>query len=226
MDAARHPPRSPRARWAQGVVLVAMAMILSSCTTGSRSTLDTFRLVVHKPTRATPERVAANRFPQVQVHTPDIDALAVLGYVDGGRQQWYAGSHAIFELDAQGLLIGSSGLGRQLQARIVGPSPFTHLQQVNAPVTVQRRYDWVPAYQLDVAVTGTLTRHGTETIKILGRPQVLVRFEERLQGGGMRGTNVYWADARTGFIWKSRQFLAPGHAVDLLQLKPYQTAKD
>ncbi|MGE8260867.1 MAG: YjbF family lipoprotein, partial [Stenotrophomonas sp.] len=178
-----------------------------------------------RPAQATAEGVASNRFPQLQVDTPDIVAVAVLGYVDGGRQQWYAGAHAVFELDRHGLLLGGSGLGQQWRARIDGPSPFDDLRSVTTPVKVQRRYDWVPAYQVDVAVTGTLSRGALEEVNILGTRRTLQRYDEQLQGG-MHGRNVYWADPATGFIWKSRQHLAPGRVAELTQLKPYRPAKD
>ncbi|MEW6384650.1 YjbF family lipoprotein [Stenotrophomonas hibiscicola] len=221
MDAACHH----RAHGALLLVAVA-ALLFSGCTTGSRSTLDTFRLITHRPAQATAEGVASNRFPQMQVETPDLTAVAVLGYVDGGRQQWFAGSHAVFEMDAHGLLLGGSGLGQQWHARIDGPSPFDDLRTVTTPVAVQRRYDWVPAYQVDVAVTGILSRGELEQVEILGSRRTLRRFDEQLQGGGMSGRNVYWADPATGFIWKSRQHLAPGRVAELTQLKPYRPAKD
>lgn len=221
MDAACHH----RAHGALLLVAVA-ALLFSGCTTGSRSTLDTFRLITHRPAQATAEGVASNRFPQMQVETPDLTAVAVLGYVDGGRQQWFAGSHAVFEMDAHGLLLGGSGLGQQWHARIDGPSPFDDLRTVTTPVAVQRRYDWIPAYQVDVAVTGILRRGELEQVEILGSRRTLQRFDEQLQGGGMSGRNVYWADPATGFIWKSRQHLAPGRVAELTQLKPYRPAKD
>lgn len=224
MDAACHRP-AHRAHGALLLVAVA-ALLFTGCTTGSRSTLDTFRLITHRPAQATAEGVASNRFPQMQVETPDLTAVAVLGYVDGGRQQWFAGSHAVFEMDAHGLLLGGSGLGQQWHARIDGPSPFDDLRTVTTPVAVQRRYDWIPAYQVDVAVTGILRRGELEQVDILGSRRTLQRFDEQLQGGGMSGRNVYWADPATGFIWKSRQHLAPGRVAELTQLKPYRPAKD
>ncbi|MBM9913262.1 MULTISPECIES: YjbF family lipoprotein [Stenotrophomonas] len=224
MDAARHC----LAHRAFGVLLPAIvaALLLTSCTTGSRSTVDAFRLITYRPAQVTAERVASNRFPQMQVDAPDIAAVAVLGYVDAGRQQWFAGSHAVFEMDRHGLLLGGSGLGQQWRARIDGPSPFNDLRAVTTPVTVQRRYDWVPAYQVSVAVTGILSRGVLEQVDILGTSRTLQRFDEQLQGGGMHGRNVYWADPATGFIWKSRQHLAPGRIAELTQLKPYRPAKD
>ncbi|HEL4844259.1 MULTISPECIES: YjbF family lipoprotein [Stenotrophomonas] len=223
-DAARHrsTQRVPGALLSAAVG----ALLLAGCTTGSRSTADTFRLITHRPAQATVESVASNRFPQMQVETPEIEAVAVLGYIDGGRQQWYAGTYAVFEMDRNGLLLGGSGLGEEWRARIEGPSPFDNLLAVTTPVTLQRRYDWVPAYQVNVAVTGTLSKGALEQVEILGTRRTLQRFEEQLQGGGMHGRNVYWADPTTGFIWKSRQHLDPGRVAELTQLKPYRPAKD
>lgn len=199
---------------------------LAACTSASRSTSDSFRLLFNRQVEATPAQVAANRFPQIQLRAPDMSAVMVLGYVDDGQQSWYAGKEAVFQLDRDGLVTGTSGNGRQFSMRILGDSPFDHLAAVTTAVQVQRQYDATPPYAVSVPVSGTLTRHGTDKVEILGRPMQLVRFEERLKGGGINATNLYWADATTGFIWKSRQHLAPGYAVELTQLKPYRPAQD
>ncbi|MBJ7515750.1 MAG: YjbF family lipoprotein [Stenotrophomonas sp.] len=204
----------------------ALVLALGACTSASRSTSDSFRLLFNRQVEATPAQVAANRFPQIQLRAPDMSAVMVLGYVDDGQQAWYAGKEAVFHLDRDGLVTGTSGNGRQILNRIVGDSPFHHLGAVTTAVQVQRQYDATPAYAVSVPVTGTLTRHGMDKVEILGRQMQLVRFEERLRGGGMHATNLYWADARTGFIWKSRQHLAPGYAVELIQLKPYRPTQD
>lgn len=207
-------------------VAAAMALALGACTTASRSTSDSFRLLINRHVEATPEQVAANRFPQIQLRAPDMSAVMVLGYVDGLEQAWYAGNEAVFHLDRDGLITATSGNGRQMQARIIGDSPFHRLATLDGSVTVHRQFDAVPGYTVSVPVTGTLSRKGSDKVEILGRSRHLARFEERLSGGGMHATNVYWADPQTGFIWKSRQHLAPGYAAELTQLKPYRPAQD
>ncbi|MBD8694861.1 YjbF family lipoprotein [Stenotrophomonas sp. CFBP 13718] len=204
---------------------VLATLVLGGCTSASRSTSDSFRLLLQRDVQATPAQVAANRFPQVQLSAPDLSAVMVLGAIDGAQQSWFAGSLAVFQLDDTGLLRGTSGLGRSYQTRIVGASPFSRLLSLGAPVTVSREYDWVPAYALGVKVTGTLSRAGSESVEILGRKVTLLRFEETLSGG-LTARNVYWADPSTGFILKSRQYLAPHYAVDMVQLKPYRKAQD
>jgi len=202
----------------------ALVLVLVACTSASRATSDSFRLLFNREVEATPAQVAANRFPQIQLRAPDMSAVMVLGYVDAGQQTWYAGSEAVFTLDRDGLITSTAGRGRQVQNRISGDSPFHRLTTLKGPVQVQRHYDAVPAYTVSVPVTGTLTRRGLNTVKILDQKHELVHFEERLEGGGMNATNHYWADPATGFIWKSRQHLAPGYAVELIQLKPYRPA--
>ncbi|EKT4093919.1 YjbF family lipoprotein [Stenotrophomonas riyadhensis] len=223
MDVLR--ARSNLRRTLQWMMALSVLATLAGCTTASRATSDSFRLLFKRQVAATPEQVAANRFPQAQLKAPDLSAVMVLGYVDAGRQSWYAGSNAVFQLDSTGLVTGVSSPGRQLQARIIGASPFVRLRELNASTTVQREYDWIPSYRMGVQATGTLTRGDIESISILGKERSLVRFDERIEGG-FRAHNIYWADPVTGFIWKSRQQLGPFYTVELVQLKPYRPAKD
>lgn len=205
------------------LVALALASVSTGCTTASRATADSFRLLFDRGVKPDAAQVAANRFPQAFIRTPDLSSIMVLGYVDDGRQVWYASDHAVFELDARGLVLSTSGMGRSLQSRIIGTSPFDDLRRVDGPVTIQREYDERPAYRFGVSVTGTLVRSGREEVEILGRRMSLDRFDETLQGG-LRGRNTYWADPATGFIWKSQQLLAPGYELEVVQLKPYRPA--
>jgi len=214
------------ARWALlPCIALASTMLLAGCTTGSRATSDLFRLLFQKQVQTTTVQVAATPYPQAQLKAPDMAAVMVLGFVDEGQQTWYAGNHAVFKLDANGLLVGTSGNGRELHTRIVGPSPFSNLATLQGIARVQREYDWIPGYRMGVQTHGTVERGPLESVQILGRKHDLIRFDERLEGG-MRAHNIYWADPATGFIWKSRQQLSPDYEVELIQLKPYRTWKD
>lgn len=227
MGSMQHDATRSRARGGLGravgiAAVVALAASISSCTTVSRSSADALRLIFIPKPSATPAQVAAVRFPQLQLRASDINGVLVLGFVDDGRQAWIAGGDAVFYLQANGLVTATSGLGRNYAVRIDGPSPFDDLGGMNGTTRVQRHYDWRPAYQMGVPVTGTLAKVGTEKVVILERPLTLARYEEKLSGPGFRETNIYWVDERSGFIWKSRQYLAPGYAVDIEQLKPYR----
>lgn len=170
----------------------------------------------------TPERVASSPYAQMLVRSPHGDALMLLGNDDDGLLSWYSPLPRIVFL-RDGLLAGSAGFPADAEdIRIVGDNPFLRLAQVHAPVRTRREYDWSADYRFGVEVTGELRRIGEESVEILGRAQTLVRFEEELRGPDIAATNLYWAEPATGFILRSRQWLAPGTELELVQLKPYR----
>lgn len=209
------------------VAAVGVTFALSGCTTVSRSTSDAIGLLFKSQTVVEPsaEQVASLRYPQILLRARDVNGVLVLGVIEEKTQVWYGGQSTLFYLQQGGLLTGSTGLGRTFSTRIEGDNPFEHLSSVDAPVTVRRRYDWMPGYRYDVSVTGTLRRIGQESIDILGHSLSLTKYQESLEGPGFSETNIYWADPATGFVWKSRQYLAPGYPVEIVQLKPYRPAK-
>ncbi|WP_349985195.1 YjbF family lipoprotein [Stenotrophomonas sp. WHRI 8082] len=225
MTQGKRPLISLRRDWSQQSCIALCFLLaggLTACTTGSRATSDTFRLLLNRNVQATAQQVAANRYPQLQLKADDVSAVSVLGHVDRGELVWYAGTHAIFYTSSSGLLTGTTGLNRTYASRIIGDSPFDHLQSVSQTTTINREYDWLPEYKMGAQVVGTLIRKSAEPVEILGRTMSLMRFEEELSGAGMNHTNVYWADQQSGFIWKSTQYLAPGYRVELTQLKPFR----
>jgi len=206
------------------LILVAL-LALAGCTTVSRSTTDAFRQLfqtgLDDPTQ---EQVTALPYPQLLLKARDVNGVLVLGHLEGERQTWYAGRDAVFYLQPNGLVTGTAGIGRTIEIHIEGNSPFAALSAAVDGTVVRRRYDWMPGYRIGVPVTGTLHRRGSEQVTILGNKFQLVRYEEHLEGPGVSETNVYWVDD-SGFIWKSRQFLAPGNTVEIVQLKPYRPAR-
>lgn len=221
-DGSRRRPAGPsgRARWA----LLALVASLCACSQASRTTVDTLRLVaggqqVQVPTA---EEIAASPYARIHVEGGGLSSVMVLGNDDAGRLAWYGGGGYLLFL-RDGLVAGSRGLAHDADdIRIEGDNPFLRLATLgDAPVTVARRYDWREGYRYGVAVEGRLQRRGTQTVEILGTPRTLVHFEETLSGPGVRGSNHYWADPATGFIWKSRQLVAPGTTLEIVQLKPY-----
>ena len=215
----------PRVR--SRLTLTWMILLTSGCTTVSRSTADTFGLLFKRhEIEPNSEQVAALRYPQILLRTPDVNGIVVLAQIDSDRRQaWYAGHSAVLYLEGDGLLSGLASKGHSASIRIEGDNPFTHLGSIKDKTAVQRRYDWITQYLYDVPVTGSLRRVRQESVDILGHTLQLIRFEETLKGPGFSETNLYWTDAATGFIWKSRQYLAPGYAVEIVQLKPYRPAK-
>lgn len=197
-------------------------MGLAGCTTVSRSTADAVRLIFQRPDLTpTAEQVEAVPYPQLMLRSPGLTGVLVLGYVDQGRQAWIGGREAVYYLEANGLVSGAASPGRSSRIQVLGDNPFQHLATLQGSVEVQRRYDWMPGYHYGITVTSQLHRVGPENVTLPNRTLQLTRYEETLSGPGLSGTNVYWADPATGFIWKSRQYLAPDQVVEIEQLKPY-----
>ncbi|KRG38453.1 hypothetical protein ARC20_01920 [Stenotrophomonas panacihumi] len=199
-------------------------MLIGGCNSVSLTGFQTARTILRGTPDPTPDAaaVAANPYAQLRVEGGGIRALMLLGNDDAGRLSWFAGSHVVFLRDGQ--LAGTQGLSVDLEdMRIEGDNPFEHLQQVgDRPVVVQRRYDWRAGYRFGVPVTGELVRGELEQVDILGTSHALVRYDETLSGPGVRARNVYWAEADTGYIRKSRQMIAPGAELEIVVLKPYR----
>lgn len=205
--------------WASVVIAL---LAVTGCTSVSRSTSDAVRLIFQRPDLTpTPEQVEAVPYPQLMLRSQRLNGVLVLGYLDQGRQAWVAGREAVYYLESNGLVSGEASPGRSSRIQVLGENPFRQLATLQGSVTVQRRYDWMPGYRYGVTVTGQLHRVGVETITLPNRTLQLTRYEETLRGPGLSGTNIYWADPQTGFIWKSRQYLAPDQVVEIEQLKPY-----
>lgn len=208
-------------RWLMSALLL---VVLSGCATGSNPAFDTMRLVIAGGPKVTADAkaVAESPYARLQMEGAGLRAVMVLGNDDAGLQSWYGDSRHLLFL-RNGLLVGSAGLAANADdIRIEGDNPFEHLPAVGEqPVAVTRRYDWRDGYRYGVQVDSELSRRGSETVEILGIPRELVRYEETLRGPGVRAKNEYWAD-QDGFIWKSRQLLAPGTMVEMVVLKPYR----
>lgn len=204
------------------VLAAALVVAVSGCTSVSRATSDAVRLIFQHPDLTpTPEQVEAVPYPQLMLRSQSLTGVLVLGYVDQGRQAWIGGREAVYYLEANGLVSGAASPGRSSRIQVLGDDPFQHLATLQNSVAVLRRYDWMPGYRYGITVIGQLHRIGPETVTLPNRTLQLTRYEETLSGPGLSGTNIYWADPTTGFIWKSRQYLAPDQVVEIEQLKPY-----
>jgi hypothetical protein len=205
-----------------GLVLALFA--LAACSAVSSGSVEAIRLAVHGETvHPTAESVAASPYFQLQANGPDGQAILILGKVEDGTLGWYGqGNDAIFTRD--GLLVKTVGLPENLDATAISGTsdPFAAgLQHISAPLAYTRRMDWSPGYRYGVSMQATLTPGGTDDIDILGTVHHLRRYDEHLSGSAGSFTNRYWADPSDGFIWKSRQYVAPGFALELIQLRPY-----
>jgi hypothetical protein len=206
--------------------LAAALMALCACSSVSSGSVEAIRLAVHGETvHPTAESVAASPYFQLQANGPDGEAILILGKAEDGRLGWYgAGDDVLFTRD--GVLVKTIGLPRNLDGTAFsGVNPFAvGLQHLSAPQSYTRSMDWSPGYRYGVAMQATLTPGALETIDILGTKRALRRYDEHLTGPAGSFTNRYWVDPADGFIWKSRQYVAPGFPLELIALRPYTGA--
>jgi hypothetical protein len=205
-----------------GIALAALA--LAGCSSVSRGSLETVRLAIHSEKVApTAASVAATPYFQLQVNAPGGEAILILARVEHGRLGWYGSGHDIV-YTRDGLVVRTVGLPQNLDdSAFPAENPFAKgLQGIHAPRDYTRRMDWSPGYRYGVLLNAHLEPKDLEDVDILGTVHRLRRVDEQLSaaGLGIHLTNRYWVDPLDGFIWKSRQYVTPDVALELIQLQP------
>ena len=208
--------------------LAAASWIVAGCTDVSLGSVDTIRQAVGGGTEVHPTAasVAAEPYYQLQVQAPDGDAILLLASVQGDLQGWFGpDGQAVFL--RHGVLVKTVGLEANLDhVAFDGGDPFAAgLQHVQAPVAYRRVLDWSPGYRYGISAVVQLEPRDVENVEILGEVHRLRRYDEHVRADGFDVTNRYWVDPADGFIWKSRQHVAPGQTLELIQLRPYREAR-
>ena len=210
--------------------LAAASWTLAGCTAVSLGSVDSIRQAVSGGTTEHPTAasVAATPYYQLQVDAPGGEAIMLLASVQGDLQAWYGqDGQAVFL--RHGVLVRTVGLEANLDhVAFDGGDPFASgLQHVQAPISYRRVLDWSPGYRYGIAATAQLEPKGVENVEILGQVRQLRRYDEhvRAERAHFDVTNRYWVDPVDGFIWKSRQHVAPGQTLELIQLRPYREAR-
>jgi len=221
------PGPSPRALAGiarRGILMAVACALLAGCGATVRTGIDVVRTAVsgQDDLEAKAREIARGPYASLMMDDGTVSAVLVLGNDDGGRTSWHGGSRMLFLCEGA-LVCGTHELGARLDdMRIEGDNPLLDLRNAGDGATVRRRYDWPEGYRYGIPVTGTVQRGNSERVEILGRARDLVRYDEILRGPGVEGRNSYWVDPATGTLWKSRQLVAPGTYVDIVQLKPYR----
>ena len=208
--------------------LAAASWTVAGCTDVSLGSADTIRQAVRGGTAVHPTAasVAAEPYYQLQVQAPDGDAILLLASVQGDLQGWFGpDGQAVFL--RHGVLVKTVGLEANLDhVAFDGGDPFAAgLQHVQAPVAYRRVLDWSPGYRYGISAVVQLEPKDVENVEILGEVHRLRRYDEHVRADGFDVTNRYWVDPADGFIWKSRQHVAPGQTLELIQLRPYREAR-
>ena len=227
------PVRMTTLPWRASLRLAALAAAscaVAACTDVSFGSADTIRQAIGGGTDVHPTAasVAAEPYYQLQVNAPGGQAVLLLASVQGDLESWYGpDGQAVFL--RHGVLVRTVGLDANLDhATLEAGDPFlAGLQNVRAPVEYRRVLDWSPGYRYGVPAKARLEPKGTENVEILGQAHRLLRYDERMSANdaGFDVVNRYWVDPADGFIWKSRQYAAPGQALELIQLRPYRETR-
>jgi hypothetical protein len=199
---------------------------LAGCSSVSRGSLESVRLAVQgEKVHPTAASVAATPYFQLQVNAPPGEAILILASVKQGQLGWYGSGHDIV-FTRDGLVVKTVGLAQNLDgSAFPAGNPFqAGLQRLKGPVDYTRRMDFSPGYRYGVVMQAHLEPGSLEDIEILGTVRRLRRIDEELSAPGMHMSNRYWVDPADGFIWKSRQYVAPGFPLELIQLQPYREA--
>lgn len=204
-----------------------VTLLSGGCTTVSLGSLDALKQAVDHRTSVHPTAasVAAQPYFQLQVSSHDGEAVMILASVQGANLGWYgADGQAVFL--RHGLLVKTLGLTQNLDAVLLPKEdPFASgLQHLQRPLTYTRVMDWSPGYRYGVQAQAQLLPGAMENVEILGTVHRLRRVDEHVRStqADLDVVNRYWVDPVDGFIWKSRQYVAPGLSLELIQLRPYR----
>lgn len=132
------------------------------------------------------------------------------------------------QITLQGTRItGTRGLGYDLLAQQTqGPDPLvTPMVPDRWPNRITRIYT-LPGGERPQGRTLVfqceITPEGPASVTIVQREHRGIQFSETCRGNGMEFENLYMADARTGYVWRSIQWIGPRMGnVDLEIIEPY-----
>lgn len=211
------------------LLALAIASALSACAPSPllRGSLDTLKVAFGAPPtlELTRAEVEANPNPQIKIGTPFGEAGMVLGRIQDGQEFWVTSTRQVLVIQ-HGLVRRTVGFPDDLQAtRLSGPDPFVSgLHRLPDGAESTREIDWEAGYRCGVRLHSRFSRQGLEQVEILGVDRELLRIDEHLQAedADFEVTNRYWVDPEDGFIFLSRQYLAPDLPVTLTQLRPYR----
>lgn len=192
-------------------------------------------LPVAEPAFAGPtlNRAAINQLPYaaIEVRFGEAETGGLMGALseNAGYVTYFSAARQALVLRG-GAVTGSRGLGHDLLGHEAdaGDPVTAQLPASQWPDSVLRVYTFRdPAggtYQR--AVKCVLRRGPDERFVIYEVALDLARFDEECGNRDLRFANVYWIDAATGQVWRSRQWLGPEAApVTIEVLRPFRSSR-
>lgn len=150
-------------------------------------------------------------------------SVLVLSRYDGPDLHWVSADRVALTT-RKGRLVKTAGLPENLkESAFVEDDPVAlGLQSLTGPAKLTRLIDIEPGAHYGVPVESELIPEATEAIEILDLTYDTVRVRERGHAPLLDWSfeNLYWAERKNGFVWKSVQFITPGlPSVELEVLK-------
>lgn len=213
----------------QTSLCVAAALLLSGCNPLMSASVDTLKAAVvgPAPLALTQAQVDAVPFAQIKVTTVSSEGVMAMMRQRQDLQFWVASGKQVL-LMRDGLVVRSVGLGTSLDGtHWQGRSPFQiGLHQLPDGYRSTRQIDIIDGERIGITLHSRFSRHGLETLSILGKPYTLLRVDEQVEAPALdfRAVNRYWVDPRDGFIVQSEQHLTPALSLTILQLQPAREA--
>jgi len=214
------------------VAALALATGLAGCGSSGNFTYRQYGNVVGQAfrsmfSRTTLPREAAASIPYASLGyrlNGGDEALLVLATQTDQSELWTASSHVVFQT-SHGRITRTVGLPQDLGGLTPGGGPtLPPLSTAFAgPFASQRIADLPAINAYGVAISCNTAAAGQETISILGQPIATVRVDESCASRSLnwRFVDNYWLDAKSGFVWRSRQHLSPsGETVDTEIFRP------
>lgn len=139
-------------------------------------------------------------------------ALLILASIDDDRLEWVSHDHEIL-ITRRGRVVRTVGLPQDLDhTEFLTPDPVGSAPKRDAAMPeCLRALDIGPRVAAGVVVRSTFENAGPDDLTILGRRYRTNVWEEKNAAPDLAWefTNAYWADAESGYVWKSIQHVAP-----------------
>jgi hypothetical protein len=218
MVAIKSPPHTSGRLGRRVFVLGGLTAVCAGCTRVDIPVIDDLQSFWQLATGSFPEapltRSDVSKLPYATMRAKigrGSRGLLALGRYEGQKLFWYSKDRALF-VTRGGRVLQTGGLPENLLGtRVKNADPvMTGLHRLTGPTDFVRWIDtdFENRYQMKVTSRFELVRR--EKIEILGREHNTIFGREKNYAPdiGWKFTNRYWVDEGTGFVWKSRQYIA------------------
>ena len=217
-------------------IAVAFCLLLAACSSGGTTPLERLRPIAEEYFfgREEPEEIQVTRaqldqipFATIAVSSEISPRAYVIPLADNGGYLSYVDESQRTLVLFGGLITGTYGLGLNLAGvKHAVDDPVANPTPVDSwPTAIDRSYQFPRRDQngYSITVRCQFQQVASETIEIVELNFDLIRVQETCRNNVRTFTNTYWAEAATGRIWKSVQWIGPQqNQLTIEVIRPYQ----